>query len=131
LQAPDGPFYCVMRIHIPQPAVQWAMATAAFAAGGGVSKFRHFRRATPLDQQNVVQLVARAASQSCAPSNHGRQPGSRTSAGLARRSRTITGATTEPCGFRLADTYGVQIEPSRNDVVILAVMVAIDMMAHP
>lgn len=33
--------------------------------------------------------------------------------------------------FRLADTYGVQIEPSQNDVVILAVTVAIDMMAHP
>jgi uncharacterized protein YxjI len=33
--------------------------------------------------------------------------------------------------FRLADTYGVQIEPSQNDIVILAVTVAIDMMAHP
>lgn len=33
--------------------------------------------------------------------------------------------------FRLADTYGVLIEPSQNDVVILAVTVAIDMMAHP
>jgi uncharacterized protein YxjI len=32
--------------------------------------------------------------------------------------------------FRLADTYGVQIEPGQNDVVILAVTVAIDMMAH-
>jgi uncharacterized protein YxjI len=32
--------------------------------------------------------------------------------------------------FRLADTYGVLIEPSQNDVVILAVTVAIDMMAH-
>jgi len=32
--------------------------------------------------------------------------------------------------FRLADTYGVQIEPSQNDIVILAVTVAIDMMAH-
>jgi uncharacterized protein YxjI len=26
--------------------------------------------------------------------------------------------------------YGVQIEPSQNDIVILAVTVAIDMMAH-
>ena len=33
--------------------------------------------------------------------------------------------------FRIADTYGVQIEPSQNDIVILAVTVAIDMMAHP
>lgn len=32
--------------------------------------------------------------------------------------------------FRVADTYGVQIEPSQNDIVILAVTVAIDMMAH-
>lgn len=32
--------------------------------------------------------------------------------------------------FRLADTYGVQIEPGQNDIVILAVTVAIDMMAH-
>ncbi len=33
--------------------------------------------------------------------------------------------------FRLADTYGVQIETGQNDVLILAVTVAIDMMAHP
>ena len=33
--------------------------------------------------------------------------------------------------FRLADTYGVLIEPSQNDIVILAVTVAVDMMAHP
>jgi uncharacterized protein YxjI len=33
--------------------------------------------------------------------------------------------------FRLADTYGVLIEPGQNDIVILAVTVAIDMMAHP
>lgn len=32
--------------------------------------------------------------------------------------------------FRLRDTYGVQIEDGQNDVVILAVTVAIDMMAH-
>ena len=32
--------------------------------------------------------------------------------------------------FRLADTYGVQIEPGQNDVVILAITVAVDMMAH-
>ncbi len=32
--------------------------------------------------------------------------------------------------FRLADTYGVQIEPGQNDIVILAVTVAVDMMAH-
>ncbi|WP_088889642.1 LURP-one-related/scramblase family protein [Leptolyngbya ohadii] len=33
--------------------------------------------------------------------------------------------------FRLTDTYGVQIEPSQNDVLILAATVAIDMMSHP
>jgi uncharacterized protein YxjI len=32
--------------------------------------------------------------------------------------------------FRVADTYGVQIEPGQNDIVILAVTVALDMMAH-
>ncbi len=32
--------------------------------------------------------------------------------------------------FRIADTYGVQIEPSQNDILILAVTVAIDMMSH-
>jgi uncharacterized protein YxjI len=33
--------------------------------------------------------------------------------------------------FRVADTYGVEIEPGQNDVVILAATAAIDMMAHP
>jgi len=33
--------------------------------------------------------------------------------------------------FRVADTYGVQIEPWQNDVLILAVTVALDTMAHP
>lgn len=32
--------------------------------------------------------------------------------------------------FRVADTYGVQIEPGQNDIVILAITVAVDMMAH-
>jgi uncharacterized protein YxjI len=32
--------------------------------------------------------------------------------------------------FRIRDTYGVQIEPGQNNVVLLAVTVAIDMMAH-
>lgn len=32
--------------------------------------------------------------------------------------------------FRLSDTYGVEVAPDQNDVVILAVTVAIDMMAH-
>jgi len=32
--------------------------------------------------------------------------------------------------FRLADVYAVEIEPGQNDVLILAVTVAIDMMAH-
>jgi uncharacterized protein YxjI len=33
--------------------------------------------------------------------------------------------------FRLADSYGVEIAPGQNDVVILAATVAVDMMAHP
>jgi uncharacterized protein YxjI len=33
--------------------------------------------------------------------------------------------------FRLADTYGVEIEPGQNDVVLLAATVAIEQMAHP
>lgn len=32
--------------------------------------------------------------------------------------------------FRLRDTYGVEIAPDQNDVVILAVTVVVDMMAH-
>jgi uncharacterized protein YxjI len=32
--------------------------------------------------------------------------------------------------FRLTDTYGVEIEPDQNDILILAIAVAIDMMAH-
>ncbi len=31
--------------------------------------------------------------------------------------------------FRVADTYGVEIEPGQNDVLILAVAVALDSMA--
>jgi uncharacterized protein YxjI len=33
--------------------------------------------------------------------------------------------------FRLRDTYGVQIEPGQDDVLILAVTTCIDQMAHP
>lgn len=33
--------------------------------------------------------------------------------------------------FSFTDTYGVQVEAGQNDVLILAVAVAIDMMAHP
>jgi len=33
--------------------------------------------------------------------------------------------------FRVADTYGVEIQPGQNDVLILAATVAVDMMAHP
>jgi uncharacterized protein YxjI len=33
--------------------------------------------------------------------------------------------------FRVRDTYGVAIDPGQNDVLLLAVTVAIDMMAHP
>jgi uncharacterized protein YxjI len=32
--------------------------------------------------------------------------------------------------FRIKDTYGVEIQPSQNDVLILAITVALDMMAH-
>ena len=32
--------------------------------------------------------------------------------------------------FRLTDTYGVEIDPGQNDILILAIAVAIDMMAH-
>ena len=32
--------------------------------------------------------------------------------------------------FRLRDTYGVQVEQGQNYVLLLAVTVAIDMMAH-
>lgn len=33
--------------------------------------------------------------------------------------------------FRLTDTYGVEIEPGQNDILILAIAIAVDMMAHP
>jgi uncharacterized protein YxjI len=32
--------------------------------------------------------------------------------------------------FRLTDTYGVEIDTGQNDILILAVAIAIDMMAH-
>jgi uncharacterized protein YxjI len=32
--------------------------------------------------------------------------------------------------FRVRDTYGVEIAPGQNDIVILAATVAVDMMAH-
>jgi uncharacterized protein YxjI len=32
--------------------------------------------------------------------------------------------------FRIADTYGVEIEPGQEDILILAATVAVDMMAH-
>ena len=32
--------------------------------------------------------------------------------------------------FRVADTYGVEIEPGQDPVVVLAATVALDMMAH-
>lgn len=33
--------------------------------------------------------------------------------------------------FRVADTYGVEIEPDQNQVLVLAATVAVEMMAHP
>jgi hypothetical protein len=91
LPAPAGPFYCIMRLYIPQPAVfsgQWkqpplqrvAGATAQYTPAvkvtpetyiraesdrqfgvvaemaGGVNRFYHFRRPTPLDKQNVIRM---------------------------------------------------------------------------
>lgn len=32
--------------------------------------------------------------------------------------------------FRVADTYGVEVEPGQNTVVVLAATVALDMMVH-
>ncbi len=32
--------------------------------------------------------------------------------------------------FRIRDSYGVQVDPSQDDVIILAVTVCIDQMAH-
>src|SRR4051812_31915572 len=39
-------------------------------------------------------------------------------------------ATVSKRWFRLADTYGVEIDPSQDPVVVLAATVAVDMMAH-
>jgi len=33
--------------------------------------------------------------------------------------------------FKIADTYGVEISAGQNDVLILAISVAIDSMSHP
>ena len=33
--------------------------------------------------------------------------------------------------FRVRDTYGVEIEPGQNDILILAATVAIDMISNP
>ena len=33
--------------------------------------------------------------------------------------------------FRIADTYGVEVSPGQNDVIILAITAALDTMAHP
>ena len=33
--------------------------------------------------------------------------------------------------FRLTDTYGVEVDSGQNHILILAIAVAIDMMAHP
>ena len=39
-------------------------------------------------------------------------------------------ATVSKQWFRVADTYGVEVEPSQDPVVVLAATVALDMMAH-
>ncbi len=46
-----------------------------------------------------------------------------------KESRNLV-ATISKKWFRLTDTYGVEIQPGQNEVLILAVAVAIDMMAH-
>jgi uncharacterized protein YxjI len=33
--------------------------------------------------------------------------------------------------FRIRDSYGVEVAPGQNDILMLAVTVAVDMMAHP
>jgi uncharacterized protein YxjI len=52
---------------------------------------------------------------------------------------SITSATSAKVGtrspvikkwFRIADGYGVQIEQGQDDILVLAVIVAVDMMAH-
>jgi uncharacterized protein YxjI len=40
-------------------------------------------------------------------------------------------AETSKKWFRLRDSYGVEIEPGQNDILILAATVAIDMISHP
>jgi uncharacterized protein YxjI len=40
-------------------------------------------------------------------------------------------ATVSKKWFRVADTYGVEIAPGQDPVVVLAATVAVDMMAHP
>jgi len=42
-----------------------------------------------------------------------------------------TVATVSKKWFSITDTYGVEVEAGQNDILILAVAVAIDMMAHP
>ena len=41
-----------------------------------------------------------------------------------------TVATVSKKWFRVADTYGVEVAPGQNPVVVLAATVAVDMMAH-
>ena len=40
-------------------------------------------------------------------------------------------AETSKKWFRLCDSYGVEIEPGQNDILILAATVAIDMISNP
>ncbi|TAH52732.1 MAG: hypothetical protein EYC68_06270 [Chloroflexota bacterium] len=40
-------------------------------------------------------------------------------------------AETSKKWFRVADSYGVEIESGQNDILILAATVAVDMIAHP
>ena len=40
-------------------------------------------------------------------------------------------AETSKKWFRLRDSYGVEIEPGQNDILILAATVAVDMISHP
>ena len=56
-----------------------------------------------------------------------------TSSTTSTRSRRDGGKIAEVSKkwFRVRDTYGVEIAPGENAVLVLAVTVAVDTMAHP
>ena len=48
---------------------------------------------------------------------------------VVKQGRTVVAMVSKKW-FRLTDTYGIEIDEGQNDVLILAIAVAIDMMAH-